>query len=262
MDAAVGADGEIEQQGGIAAHGLVVGVHQLGQALHVGVFCLVIEPAGADAGVGFPGAPYVPVLYAIVQHGIGGVSGGGHQAPVGLSHVAGLGAYPAQVSAVSAVVPDDSVGLQFPDHPEGFGPAVIGFPVYPARFVGTAVPAVAAVGAVEPHLKDLPVVGEQLPQLVPEVGHIFRPAVFGVVAVPGGKVHGKTEPFLPAGIGEFLHHIPLPALPGRVLDAVFRIGRRPHAEAAVVLGGKDDALHTGLLANARPLPAVQVFRTK
>ena len=49
MDAAVGHNGEVEQQTGIAAHRFIIGVHQFRETLHVIVLRLMVEPARADA---------------------------------------------------------------------------------------------------------------------------------------------------------------------------------------------------------------------
>ena len=261
MDAPVRGHREVQQKRGIAAHGLVIRVHQLGQALHVGVLRLVIEPARADAGVRFAGAPDVTVLHPVVQHRVIGLALGGHRAPVGFAHVAGFGAHPAEVGAVRVVTPDHTIGLQHADQLVGLGPIVIGL-LDPARLVGAAVPAVAAVGSVEPDLEDVAVAQQQFAQLVAEVRDVLRPAVLRVVAVPRREVHGELEPFLATGLGQFIHDVALSVLPRRVFHAVIRIGRRPHAEPAVVLGRENDAFHPRLLAYACPLAAVQVGRVE
>ena len=261
MDAAVRGHREVQQERGIAPHGLVIGVHQLGQALHVGVLRLVVEPARADAGVRLAGAPDVAVLHAVVQHGVTGLALGGHRAPVGFAHVARFGAHPAEVGAVRVVAPDHAIGLELADELVRLGPLVVGL-LDPARLVRAAVPAVTAVGSVEPDLEDVSVIREQFPKLVAEIRDVLRPAVLGVITVPRREIHGELEPFLAACIGQFTDHIALPVLPRRVFHAVIRIGRRPHAEPAVVLGREDDAFHARLLAHARPLAAVQVGRVE
>ena len=259
MDTAVRGHREVQQERGIASHGLVVGVHQLGQALHMGVFRLVVEPARADAGVRLTRAPDVAVLHAVMQHGVVGLAFAGHRAPVGLAHITRFGAHPAEVGTVRVVAPDHAVGLELADKPVGLRPLVVGL-LDPARLVGAAVPAVAAIGSVEPDLEDVPVVREQFPQLVAEVRDVLRPAVLRIIAVPRREVNSELESFLAARVGQFTDHVALPVLPRRVFHAVFRIGRRPHAEPAVVLGCENDAFHACLLAHACPLAAVQVGR--
>ena len=161
MDASVGSDGEVEQQRGVAAHRFIIGIHQLRQTLHVLVLRLVIEPTWSDAGVRLTRTPHVAVLYTIMQHVPRGVALAGHQTPVRLADIASLGTHPAQVTAVAAVVPNDGVGLQLTNHAERLGPPIVGFTVNLARLVGTAIPTVATVGPVEPHLEDVAVLRQQ-----------------------------------------------------------------------------------------------------
>ena len=184
------------------------------------------------------------------------------QAPVGLAYVARLRTYPAQVATVAAVVPDEALGLQLADHAVGLGPFVVGSAVYLARLVGTAIPAVAAIGTVEPHLEDVAVVRQQLTQLIAEVGDILRPSVVLMVTVPGRQVDGELQPLLSASIGQLPHHIAPTLFPRRVLHGVLGICAGPHAKTAVVLGGKDDAPHARLLTDAHPLPTVQIAGIK
>ena len=221
MDAAVRRYGEVEQQGGVAAHRFIIGVHQFRQTLHMLVLRLVVEPPGTYAGVRLAGTPHVAVLHTVVQHVPRGVALAGHHAPVGLAHVARLGAHPAQVAAVAAVVPYYGLGLQFTNHAERLGPPVIGLAVDAPRLVGAAVPSVAAVGAVEPHLEDIAVVRQQFAQLITEICHIFRFSVVRMVTVPGREINGKLQSLLAAGVSQFAHHVALAVLPGGVLHRIF-----------------------------------------
>ena len=81
-----------------------------------------------------------------------------------------------------------------------------------------------------------------------------------MVTVPRREVDGKLQPILATGVGQFADDVALAVLPRRVLYRIVSIGRRPHTEAAVVLGGEDDALHAGVLAGAHPLSAVELRR--
>ena len=81
-----------------------------------------------------------------------------------------------------------------------------------------------------------------------------------MVAVPRREVDAEAEAVAAAGIRQVAHHVALAVAPGRVLDAVFGIGRGPQAEAVVVLGRQHDSLHAGSLERADPLVAVQVGR--
>ena len=218
----------------------------------------MIEPPRTDARIRLTRTPYVARLHTVVQHVPRGIALAGHQTPVGLAHIASLRTYPAQVATVATIVPDDSMRLQFPNHTEGLCPPVVGLSVYLACFVGTAIPAVTTVGTVKPHLKDVTILCQQLAQLVTEVRHIFRFAIILMVSVPWRQINGKFQSLLTAGLSQLTYHIAPTLLPRRVLHRILRIFRGPHAEAAVVLGGKDDALHACLLADTCPLATVQV----
>ena len=150
------------------------------------------------------------------------------------------------------------MGLQLADHAVGFGPLVVCRAVYLARLVGPAIPSVATVGPVEPHLEDVAVLRQQFTQLVAEIGDVCRTAVFRMVSVPRRQIYGELQTLLATGVGEFAHHVALALFPRRVLDGILGVFRGPHAEAAMVLGGEDDAPHASLLADACPLAAVEV----
>ena len=158
MDAAIGSNGEVEQQCRVAAHRFIVGVHQLRQTLDVLVFRFVVEPARTDARVGLARHPRVTVFQSVVQHGPGYLAIFVQQAPVGLADVSCLCAYPSQIASVAAIVPDKALGLQLANHLVRLGPLVISRAVNLARLVGSAIPAVAAIGTIEPYLEYLTVV--------------------------------------------------------------------------------------------------------
>ena len=149
------------------------------------VLRFMVEPPRTDTRVCLPRAPHVAVLHSVVQHVPWCVALTRHQAPVGFAHITGLSTYPAQISSVAAIVPDDGLGLQLTDHAKGLGPAVIGLAVNTTRLVSPSIPAIAAVSSVEPHLKDFSVVGQQFAQLVAEILYVGRTPVFWVIPVPG-----------------------------------------------------------------------------
>ena len=179
------------------------------------------------------------------------------QTPVGGTHISCFSAYPAEVASVATVVPDDRIRLQLSYHAERLGPLVIGLAVDAPGLVGTAIPTVATIGAIEPHLEDVAVVRQQFTQLVAEISHILSTTVFRMVTVPGRQIDGELQTFLTAGVGQLTYHIAHAVFPRSVLNRVICICRRPHAETAVMLGGEDDALHARLLAHTRPLAAVE-----
>ena len=195
----------------------------------------------------------------LLQLGIALVAGidfvDAEQRPVGGMGVAVLVAHPAATG--TAVGENDGVGLQAFYCGMGAGKVVVGAAVYLAGLLGTAVPAVAAVGTVEPHLEDVAILAQKLFQLGMEILHVEGGAVEGLVAVPGREVEAELEAVLTAGGGQFAHDVALAVLVGGVADAVVGVFRGPQAETVVVLGGEDDAFHAGGLHRGGPLTGVQ-----
>jgi hypothetical protein len=122
---------------------------------------------------------------------------------------------------------------------------------------GPPVIAVAAVGAVEPHLKERTVVREQFAKLVAVIRDIGRRAVIGAIAIPRREIHAELQTVLAARCGKLRDDIAVAALPGTVLHGVFCVGARPQAEAVVMLRGEDETLHAGVVRDARPLPRIE-----
>ena len=125
-------------------------------------------------------------------------------------------------------------------------------------FIGTAIPAVATVGTIEPNLEHVAIFRQQLAQLVTEVSDVFRPAVLRMVPVPRREIDGIFQSLLLAGLSQFAHHVALTVLPRRVLHGILCIFRGPHAEAAMMLSSEDDALHACLFADTCPLTTIKV----
>ena len=223
---------------------------------------LMIEPAWADACVCLARTPDVAILHPIVQHLVGHFTVVVKQTPVRLAHIACLGAHPAQITTIAAIIPDKALRLQLTDHLVCLRPLVVSRAVNLSRLIGTAIPTVATIGTIKPHLEDLTVVGEQLAQLVAEIGDVCWSPVFRMIAIPRREVDGKRQSFFATGISQLAHHIALAVLPRRVLHGIVRISRGPHAKPAMMLGGEDDATHTCLFTDTRPLPTVKILRVK
>ena len=177
-------------------------------------------------------------------------------APARVGRLAGLVADPAQVGAAEVA---EEHGLRLPAVARGddLRPRVVGLLVDGALLAGPAVESVAAVGAVEPDLRERPVLREELLELAQIVVAVGGRPVVGAVAVPGRKVEPGLDALGGAGIDELAHDVAPAAAPRRVADAVLRPLRRPEAEAVVVLGGEDEARHAALAGDARPLAAVE-----
>ena len=74
----------------------------------------------------------------------------------------------------------------------------------------------------------------------------------------GGEIHAKLQPMATAGIRNLPHHVALAPLPGAVLHGMLRVSGGPKAEAVVMLGGEDGALHARLLHGKDPFVGIQV----
>ena len=148
------------------------------------VLCVMVEPTRTDARIRFARHPRVACLQSVMQHRPCHLAIVVQQTPIGFAYVASLCTHPAQIATVAAVIPNQTVGLQFANHLVGLRPLVVGCAVYLARFVCSTIPAIATVGTIKPHFEDVAILCKQLAQLIAEVSHIFLSAVFWVVSVP------------------------------------------------------------------------------
>ena len=158
-DASVESHREVEQEVGIVSHTPVVQVHQLSQGFQLMVFAFVVEPARTDRHVAFAAEPVLLVLIAvgtvlvIADGGLGVVD-----APLGCTSPAVFVAYPANVRHGAAEYHGRRVlGLDFL---AGTFVIIIGLCFDRTLLVGSAIPAVAAVGSIEPELEEGAVVGD------------------------------------------------------------------------------------------------------
>ena len=139
-------------------------------------------------------------------------------------------------------------------------PVVVCRAVDPAVFLRAAVPPVASVRAVEPHLEHLAVSGEQFLDLLAEHLDVLRIPVERGVAVPRRAVDSGPQALTTRGVYRVAHHVALPALVRRLRDVVLRRLRGPQAESVVVLRDKDYAVYSGVLRLAHHEIEVDVSR--
>ena len=261
MDKALAVNREVKQKGAVVAHAAVVQVGQLVHALDLVVLALVVEPSGADAGVALAGTPRVAVGMTRLQFLVLRVAGiyllDAQECPVRRFGKAFLVAHPA--TAGTTVREDDGIRLQAVHDAPGFGVVVVGAAVDLTFLARTAIPAVAAVGTIEPHLKNVAILRHQFLQLVVVIGDILLCAIAGLMTVPWREVHAEAYAVFAAGVRQFTHDI---ALEGRVGDVVVGVARVPQAEAVMVLAGEDDALHARLDNRLHPLFAVESGRVE
>ena len=178
-------------------------------------------------------------------------------APVGLSHEACLCTDPAQVSSVASIIPDQDARLEFTSHCKGLLPLIICLGVDISGFICSSIISCSSLSSVEPCLEDRAIIRQKFPQLVTEILHIRRCAIFRMISVPWREIHAEFQSIFPAGIGQFSDHITLAIFPRSILHGILGILRRPHTESAMMLCREDDTFHTCFLAYARPLTAVK-----
>ena len=221
------------------------------------VFAGVVEPSWADAHVDFAREPLLSVLHTplgfgvvlrlvLIVHG-----------PVSLACPALLVADPADRGHGTAE--DHDILIVLAEHLRGGLIAVVALGVDLTRGVCTAVPAVTAVGAVEPVFEELAILRRELLDLLVEDLLILGLTVVLAIAVPWGEVEAEEQAVLAARLAELADEVALPILPRAVLHRVLGGLRGPEAEAVVVLGGEDDALHAGALERAHPLLGVEAL---
>ena len=229
MDETLLVDGEIQQERAVVAHGAIVEVNQVVDALHAVVLPLVVEPARAYRRVALRGHPRVAVLMTILQFLVALVAWidllGTQEGPVGGVGIAPFVAHPA--ASRSAIAEDDGLRLQFVDRLPRPREIIIGAAVYLSRFLGTAIPAVATIGSVEPHLEHLAILRQQFAQLGIKVFHVERRAVESLMAVPRREVQAQLQPVLAAGGSKLAHHVALAVLVRRVANGVVGVLRGP-----------------------------------
>ena len=154
----------------------------------------------------------------------------------------------------TAVREDDGIRLQAVHDAPCLGIIVIGTAVNLTLLVRTAIPSVATVGTVEPHLEHVAILGHQLLELLVVVSDILGRAVAGLMSVPRREIDAKTDTVLLTGIRQFAHHI---ALERGVGDAVIGIFGVPQAKAVMVLASENNGFHASLDKGLHPLFAIQ-----
>ena len=183
-------DGEVEDEVGVVSNALVVEVHEVLGASHLGVFAFVEEPTRTNRHVAFGWNPVCSVGVAVLQRGVVGVAGihfiASQECPVGGTCLAALVAHPA--AAGTAVAEDDGLWLVLEYVGKYFREIVVGAAVDGAHLACAAVVSVAAVGAVEPELKHFAVACGEFFNLLVVVFHIFGCAVYSRVAVPWREI--------------------------------------------------------------------------
>ena len=175
--------------------------------------------------------------------------------PVGGICIAILIAHPTATG--TSVAENDGLRLQFVDGFPRPREVIISATVNFASLLRTAVPAVAAIGTVEPHLENLAILRQQLIQLCIEILHVEWRAVEGLMAIPRRQVQAQLQAIFAAGSSQFAHHVAFTVLVRRVAHRIIRVLCGPKTESIVMLCGKDDAAHARLFAHASPLFTVE-----
>ena len=253
---------QVEDKRGVASHGFEIHLEQRFGTLHA--FAFVPEPSEVGTlSIAFAGMPLPSVLIAIlaIAHG-----------PVGFTGPSGLVADPA---CLAAHAPKDDVGTGVVDGVTQVGNVVVSLCVVNgAQGVGSAVvaPVVAARGTIEPHFELFGSVSGQLSTLLEKnllgvvvsivaVGILFAP--IGTVEVPGRHVKTVFHAQLLSSLCKVAGDVGVFAIRRAGISHMMVGGLGgPEAEAVVVLGGDDDALHAGVVERLGPLLAVEACRVE
>ncbi|PAV92943.1 hypothetical protein WR25_09910 [Diploscapter pachys] len=231
---------QVEVHVGAARDRFIEEADQARGRLHLRILVGMVEPAGADRGVGFRRPPQGRAAYAAVAFrlDIGVV---GHGRPAGVAGDAVFVADPADVRAQR--IEGAGHRLMLMDQCDDRGPVIVFGRVDRAGFARAAIIAVAAVGAVEPEFEEFAVAGAEFDHLLAVIVDIFGAAVAGVVPIPGREVQAERQAVAARRLLHFADDIALAVLVGAVADAMLGQHRRPQAEAVMMLGGEDDAGH-------------------
>ena len=155
--------------------------------------------------------------------------------PAGISRIARFVSNPAAVR--TAIREHTGIRLELAHHRPRRSPVVIRLVINRPGFTGATVVAIPTICAIKPDFENVPILGQELTQLVAIVGQVFWPAVVFVVAVPWRKIHAKCDFVAAAGIRELADHVALAVFPWALLNGMLGELARPEAEAIVVLCG-------------------------
>ena len=183
-------DGEVDELGSVMAHAAVVEIDQLVHRLHLSVLLFVVEPSWTDTDVAFRRHPGVAVGMALLQFPVALVARmyilTAQESPVGGKRKSLLVADPS--ASRSLVGEDDCLRLEFGHHLPCPWKIVVGLAVDSALLFRATIPAVAAIGAVEPHFEQFAILRQQFLELRIEVFHVEGSAVESLMAIPRRKV--------------------------------------------------------------------------
>ena len=256
----IGRDPDIHRAA--VAHAREIQLHEIRRALGAAAFALVIEPAAPKRKVGLAGEKMAAVgLARIEQRAIIGSVGrydGGARIAVQKSP---LVARPAEI-AILAATENGDVRLQGANEAHHLAEAIVVL-ADGAPLVGAAIPAIAPVGAVEPHFEHLAVAAAQeFLELGMEDLDVFFGGVVGAVAVPRRHVHAEFESRLAAGAFHFAHEVPLATAKRRLRDVEVGSLGGPETKAVVMLGHNDESPDTARLARRHYLVGIEPGRSE
>ena len=246
------------------ADAAIVQIDQMLDAFHLRVLALVVEPSRTNRRVALCRHPRIAVGVAALQFLETLVARidlfDAQERPVRRVGIAFFIAHPA--ASGTSIAENHGLRLQFSNHFPRARVIVIGAAVDFPRLTRSAIPAVAAVGTVEPNLEQFAILREQLVQLRIEIFHVERCAVESLMAVPRREVETKFQPVFLAGCRQFTDDVALSVFVRRVAHAVVGEFCWPKAKSVVVLRREDDALHTRLFTYPCPLFAVEASRVE
>ena len=243
-------------------HTAIIKVCQLVNRLHTTVFFRMIEPTRTDRYVTFGSYPLITIGMTVLQFTILGITreyfASTKERPVGCSRKTSLITYPTTTRAT--IRKDNRLRLKFIQYFINLRIVVVVLTVDGTSILGTSIPTVTTIGTVEPYFEHFSIVGHQLTKLLVEIVHIFRCSIIGLVSVPRRKINGKLDAIFLTCSSQFAHNVTLTILIRSVSDTIFCQLGRPQAETVVMLGGKDNPLHTGSHKGLYPLLTIQLSR--
>ena len=236
-DLSVQCDREIQQEVRIMSHTPVIQIYQMWQRLHLVVFACMIEPARTDGYIAFAAQPLLAIFQSPLALTVMYAVFFGKHTPLCITCPAFFVPDPADSRFGSAE--DHDWRIVFFDGVDGLFVFIITVRVDRTCFIGTAVPAVTSVCAVEPVFEQRAIVAHQFMQLGMKLLYVSRLSVIFTVAIPGRKIDSEFQSVFMAGIGKLFHHISFPIFPRGVFHAVFCSSSLPQAKTVVMFGGED-----------------------
>ena len=165
---------EVEQQGCITPHTLIVKLRQIISSFHLVILALVIEPSWTDRHVTFGSYPSITVGMSHIQFIHVRIARihvrTTQERPVGSTSYATLIAHPA--AARASIREANGIRLQLLHHRPCLGEIVVVATVYVSALAGPTIVAITTIGTIEPNLEEIAIAREKVLQLSVIILHV------------------------------------------------------------------------------------------